>query len=249
MDKVPRDSGKLPDKWSEISAAGSSDDEAAKKALEALLKRYQRAIKLFLAKRFGFTEHKAEDMFQGFVLEIVLKNRLLAKARQTSGHSFRSFLLGALTNHVISEIRKESARKRQPAQGVSSINEIEEHSEVFHIEATPEYLDVNWARGVISEAFQRMEHKCRADGQEAIWGVFQARLRLPLLNGAEVTPYEEICARYNFSTPAQAHEALLSAKETFARTLRSVVAEYTATPEAAEIEIKELQLILQRSRT
>jgi DNA-directed RNA polymerase specialized sigma24 family protein len=234
--------------WSAVAAAGESDSERGKAALEGLLRRYQFAIKSVLMERFRCTEHKAEDLFQGFVLDTLLKNRLLARAREAAGYQFRSFLLGALNNYVVSEFRKENAQKRQPAEGLMSMDELVEQSETIMVEAAPQNFDVVWARGVLAETLSRMERECTETGQSAIWGVFEERLRRPILEGAEVTPYEELVKRLGFTMPAQARRALFTAKEMFARALRSVVAEYAHDQVAIEVEVRELQLILQHSR-
>jgi DNA-directed RNA polymerase specialized sigma24 family protein len=229
--------------WSAIAAAGEREAEPAAAALGRLLTRYEFALRRYLVERFRCDEEHAHDLFQGFVLHIIIENRLVARAKRTKGHQFRSFLLCALNNYVRSELRKQQALKRSPLGGLQSLDELEEEGDLAASEPEVRDFDLNWARSVLKQAVDRMRQGCADSGRDAIWGIFEHRLWRPILEGAEVAPYQALVDRFAFTSPAQAQNALLTAKRMFAGALRAVVAS------AIEVEIRELQLILASAQT
>jgi DNA-directed RNA polymerase specialized sigma24 family protein len=235
--------------WPLVRAAGADQLDGWSAALGELLRRYERPLQGYLMEKCRCDEHKAKDLFQGFVLEIVLKRRLVGLAKPERGHQFRSFVLSALSNYVVSEFRKEKTQKREPAGGLSSLEELLESGESDLGQEWAYSFDLSWARAMVTEAMNRMQAECAASGQEAIWGVFESRLKGPILDGADVTPYAELVERYQFASPIQAQNALITAKRKFARALRSVVSDYTADPTAIEVELRELQVILANAAT
>jgi hypothetical protein len=201
----------------------------------------------YLVERCRCDEAKAEDLFQGFVLEIVLKKRLISQAKPERGHQFRSFVLRALSNYVVSQFRKEQSQRRHPEAGLESLDQLLEQGELSLTDAWAPSFDLAWAKSVVLDAMNRMEADCLQNGQQAIWGVFQGRLKQPILEGAPVIPYEQLVERFGFTSPIQAQNSLATAKRKFARSLREIVKEYTPDDTAAEVELRELQLILANS--
>ena len=92
-----------------------------------------------------------------------------------------------------------------------------------------------------------MEAECTARHCLDRWGVFKARLLDPLLDGAEIPAYADMVTEFGFQSPAQASNALITAKRQFDRILREVVAEYAGARADVEEEIRELKLSLSGS--
>ena len=84
-------------------------------------------------------------------------------------------------------------------------------------------------------------------GRADLWGVFQCRVMAPILEGAQPVDYGQLVERFGLKSPAHAWNVLITAKRIFARTLRSVVAEYCRDDDEIESEIAELRGILARS--
>jgi DNA-directed RNA polymerase specialized sigma24 family protein len=229
--------------WSSVQAAGVSVTQDGAVALERLLRRYESPIEAYVKDKWRCDDHKAQDLFQGFVLDIVLKRQLITQARQMKGHLFRSFLLSALRNYVTSVLRKDFSQRRFPEGGFAPLDDLSQ-AEERAADAPTASFDVQWAHGVVAESLRRMEAACKASGHTGVWEVFDQRLRRPILEGAAVRPYGELVAELGFSSPIQAQNALVTAKRMFPRILRSVVSEYTGDETDVEVEVRELQLIL-----
>ena len=104
-----------------------------------------------------------------------------------------------------------------------------------------------WAQTVVDETLRRLEAECQANGSVARWEVFRLRELGPKLDGVAPPPYEELVGRLGFRSPAEASNALITAKRAFARLFREVVSEYTGAGADVEEEIRELRLELNRS--
>ena len=85
---------------------------------------------------------------------------------------------------------------------------------------------------------------CETSDRREVWGVFESRLVGPILKGTEPIGYQELVERFGLGSPAQASNVLITAKRIFARTLRSVVAEYCRDNREMESELEELREIL-----
>ena len=103
---------------------------------------------------------------------------------------------------------------------------------------------MEWARTVLAQTVARMEAACQAKGCLDRWAVFKARLLDPMLDGAETPTYEELVARLGFRSPAEASNALITAKRQFDRLLHEVVAEYAGPDADVEAELRELHRAL-----
>lgn len=234
--------------WSLVLVAGSLDSESGRKALGELVQGYEPALTYYLRKKFCWAEpERATELFSAFVEKILVGKELVGQARPMAGHQFRQFLLTALHRFAVSELRRERARKRRPIEGVESLDELLEKGSEWLGSVSPVDFDVAWARNVVGEALRRMEQDCAASGRADIWGVFEHRLRRPILEGAEEMPYAELVVRFGLRSPTQAHNTLVTAKRKFEHFLREVISEYVADWSSVEVELRELQVILAHS--
>ena len=232
-----------PTRWTFVEYAGQPDHPAQPKALADLLTQYLPALKAFLAAQFRVDDQQAEDLLQSFVLEKVLKVGVLARADRERG-KFRTFLLHALSNFVISELRRARARKRAPEQSLVSLEELAEEGIEPALAAGAANFDVAFARHVIQQAVRRMQAQCEGTGRNDIWGVFIGRLLNPIFEQSEPSRYEELVERFGFQSPGHASNVLITAKRMFARILRTVVAEYAGSEAEIEAELNKLRAIL-----
>ena len=232
--------------WSEVVAAGSLNDPAGRAALGNLVQRYQPSLVAYIRKRFcSGNDDAARELFQKFVAEIVVDKGLIGHARPIKGNQFRSFLLRSLHNFAVSAFRKEFAEKRHPTGGMESLDERAELGQTVPAETPEANFDLEWARGVVTRAVTEMEKDCRKEGLPHIWSVFESRLLNPLLNGSPEVSYTELVERFKFTSPAQAHNAMVTAKRKFAQCLRRVIGEYVPDEASIEVELSELLEMLQ----
>ncbi|MBM3880708.1 MAG: hypothetical protein FJ387_13495 [Verrucomicrobia bacterium] len=233
--------------WSEVERAGESDEEAGRKALGDLLDRYQPALAKYAIHNFHARPEEAQDWFQAFVLESVLTRGLIAQAKPLRGHQFRSYLLTAWHRHILQSFRAKNSLKRQPPGGLVSLDEVPHRAETLKVDPVPAAFDLVWAQQVIREAGRRMQAACADSGRSDVWGLFEARIWRPLAVGASPIHYGELIRQFSLGSPMEARNLLQTGRRMFTRCLRSVVAEYAKGDAAIEIELRELQLILERA--
>ncbi len=232
--------------WTLVNAVGKADPDTRQAALESVLVRYLPVLKGHVAMQYRVSEEQAEDWIQSFVLKKVLEKDLIAQADQRRG-KFRTFLLRALHNFIIQQMRREQASKRCPAGESIQIDDLTEQDLAKIVEQQSEAFDVAWARGVLMETVQRMERQCVATGRSDVWGVFECRILKPMFEQTEPLPYEQLVEQFGLQSPAQASNVLITAKRMYSRILRSVIAEYARDDKEVEREISDLKGILYRA--
>lgn len=247
---MPADWGDGPQRfpttsWSLVALAGTEADQATREALGELLTRYLPALRAHLVCSKRLALDKADDVVQDFVAKKILEKDLIARADCDLG-KFRTFLLTALDRFLLNQIRDAGAKKRAAGEGSEALGERAEW--VLSDSAPSDAFDVEWARGVLAEAIQRMRDHCETSNRMEVWGVFQLRILAPILQGTEPADYRELVERFGLRSPSQASNVLITAKRMYERVLRSVIAEYASDERDIEEEIGELHEILARSK-
>jgi RNA polymerase sigma-70 factor (ECF subfamily) len=230
-------------RWTLIARAGALDVAGRREALGQLLATYLPTLKAHLLQKQKSNPDRVEDLLQGFVASKVLEQQLIAQADQQRG-KFRTFLLVALNNYVISEARREGAQKRAPGRR----RDVQAHLDVASAQAgASEAFDVEWGRQILRRVLAEMRAECESSGRTDIWGVFDSRIVQPILARTKPLPYEALVQRFNLQSPMQASNMLITGKRMFARILRAVVSEY-AEDDEIEDEIEELRQIFSQAR-
>lgn len=232
--------------WSLVDEAARGTGEAKARALAALLERYLPAMRAHLAARQWARRLSVEDVLQQFLADKVLGQDLVARAERTRGR-FRAFLVTALENFARNQIRHDSAATRSP--GPEGHVAVRDDLDAAGPGADPSgEFDVAWARQVLAQAIDSMRCECRVSGMPHVWAVFEGRVLRPTLQQAEEVPYERLVREQGLDSPMQAANALVTARRMFQRQLRAVVGRYEKTDQEVEDEIRDLWLILSRSR-
>ena len=226
--------------WSGIGRIAAAQGEDARGELGRLLARYLPALRAHLVLEMKLPLDRANDLLQGFVAEKILENDLIARADREKG-KFRTFLLRALRNHVVSVARRENAKKRSPGS-LASLDGDESTLQPGTVQDPSAAFDVAWAREVLVGAVALLKTECERSKRPDLWGVFESRLLRPVLDGEDPEPYDRLVERFGFASPAQASNALITAKRMFGRVLASVVGEYAR--DDIEAEIADLRKIL-----
>ncbi len=228
-----------------VIRAGSTSSTVKKQAIAQLLELYRPAMRAFLSARTkNHPSLDADDLISDFLLSQVLEKDLIAKAERERGR-FRNFLLTALKNFYVSVIRRMNAQKRSPQRPTVDVA----------VAAPPDrrrdpdlWFEVEWARSVVRQAITQMRQACRDTGQHAAWGVFEARLYLPLFEAQPQVPYAQLVRQLDLRSPVHASNLLMTAKRIFTRHLRAVIGEYEVHGEGAiDEEIDDLMRILSQA--
>lgn len=229
--------------WSLIVRAGNNGGDCSRQAMAELLGRYLTPMRAHLVNRRHMHPVDADDLLQAFLADRVLEDELVSCAVQGRGR-FRNFLLTALDHFVLNYFRSLQAQKRQPKghrvsrELVDVVGGNGEAGQAF---------DVAWGREVIEQAVGEMREECIAARRPDVWGVFEARVLRPCLESVSPTPYRELVERFNFATPSQATNILVTGNRMFLRALKSVVGRYAKDGQAVEEELLDLQRILSSS--
>jgi RNA polymerase sigma-70 factor (ECF subfamily) len=237
-----------PTQWSLVGRVSQTTSGPQRQALEQLLSRYLPALRAHLVLERRIAPEQADDLLQGFVSNKILEHRLIARSDRDRG-KFRTFLLRALNNFVIDEFRRGKLERKlllpSGQAGESDgedpqLNVVDQSSED---DVSSDAFDREWAQRVIGQAVERMRAECQLAGRSDIWGVFNARILGPAMRDEEPASYEQLIKDYKLASPAQASNVLMTAKRSFTRHLKTVVAEYAQGKDMDE-ELLDLKRIL-----
>lgn len=137
----------------------------ARRAMEDLCGAYWFPLYAW-CRRFGLTAADAEDMVQGFFVEVLEKD--LFAAADASRGKLRTFLLTALQRHVRDEQGKARAMRRGGGKVVSfdgSEAEAWYAGEQIEGESAEHLFDRQWALTVLDQAVRRLETDAAARGK------------------------------------------------------------------------------------
>ncbi len=227
-------------RWTLVARASDIDISIKRQALEELLSLYLPAIRTHLVVRKGIRPDDVDDLIQGFIASQVIERDLIARVNQEKG-KFRSYLLTALRNYIINHALYKCAKSRTGGP-MTDLDKVPEHAS--DDPTVDSLFDVEWARGVLSQALQQMRKQCMALGRQEMWQLFEYRLLRPILDGQPSPSYAMLVKRFNLKCSSQAANLLVTSKRMFARVLRSVVAQYTPDTDEIEHEIDDLMQAL-----
>ena len=210
-------------------------------ALGTLFERYRPAIRTYLFQQRLATKEDVDDLLHGFVLSQMLERDLLGQADPKRGR-FRALLVKALHRYIVTQWRYAQRKKRSPDRPVVPLDRVGE-SEVATCNGVDAF-DRAWARRLLDQTLEKMQEVCHEAGRDDVWAVFQARLLGPILQHKPAMSYRRMCQTFRLTSPGQASNLLVTAKRTYIRTLRSLIAEYAVSEEEIDEEIKELARVL-----
>ena len=227
-----------------IGRAGG-ESELARHELDALLRQYLPALKAHLVIKKRIESNLADDLLQEFITNKVLERDLLGAADPDRGR-FRTLLATALDRFVANQWERRGAKKRSADRAASlDVPDTQRAAESTGGAADPSQpMVTEWARQLLHETIQQMEQECTENQRPDVWMVFQGRILGPIMENSEPETYDVLVKRCGFSSPAQASNALVTAKRMFARRLHAVISQYARNDQEVDAEIRELREIL-----
>lgn len=122
--------------WTQLlGMRGTADPEIQRRVLEQLCRNYWQPLFQY-ARRLGNPPERAQDLTQGFFLQLLEKD-LFGRADREKG-KLRTLLLSAFSNFIRGEHDKATARKRGGAQALLSLDALEEAESAYQVEADPD---------------------------------------------------------------------------------------------------------------
>lgn len=107
-------------RWSLISEINNPNSDHSREILNNLFQDYWKPVYCYIRTK-GNDIEKAKDLTQEFLCNVLFENNLFAKAQNTKG-KFRSLLLTALQNFLISQNRYQMAQKRSIDRDILNID-------------------------------------------------------------------------------------------------------------------------------
>lgn len=206
-------------RWTVVHEAGRGN----KDALEEVLRAYLPALQAHLVFRKRLDRHLAEDALQQFTCDKVLEYGLLKRADRERG-KFRTFLLTALDRFMIDLSRRRGHR------GSEGSLEDDDNGRSAADRPAPGEADAfnqTWAKLVVEQAIEAMRQQCSSHpDRERVFLLFEERELKPVFFGEPAPAYAELVERFQFASPSQASNALITAKRMFERCLRDVLGKY-----------------------
>lgn len=214
-----------PTRWSLVfKAAQSPDSDQAQAALAELYRAYHYPLYVFARDRGRRSAEDAGDLVQDFFQRVVEKN-VFGAADPARGR-FRSFLLGAFKNLIISQWR-DACRQKRSGGAVHVSLDLEGAESRYAAEsladtaASPdETYDIQWARALVDGVLARLKAECIASEFTALSPhVTGTRGEVPLSETAAALGLSEAAAKSRIHRFRQLWAQLI--REEVARTVES----------------------------
>jgi RNA polymerase sigma factor (sigma-70 family) len=185
-----------------VLLSAQSQAPGYREALAELCDFYWYPLYAFVRRR-GYSPEDAEDLIQGFFLDL-LEHKALTRVDRQNG-KFRSFLLASLRNYLANEARSTFCLKRGAQvefvhlEMQNAENRYEQEEPIDAL--TPEKIfNARWAISLLNEARKRLRLEYAAQGRAS---TFEALLDfLDPLNSKKLPPYEEVADHLKVSVAA-----------------------------------------------
>jgi len=231
--------------WSLIEDVKKHQDKE-RALIGVLLERYWKPVYCYLRRR-GYDNEQAKDLTQGFLHEVVLNRHLVERAESSKGR-FRTLLLHALSQYLVDQQRKETARKRIPKDKLVPLDiadppTLPPMASKLDAEQSFNYV---WKANLLERALAEVKDGYTRQGMRAHWQVFQDRVLSPTLEGHAPPPLREICQRHGIDNEAMASNMLNTVKKRVRSVLKDFVRQTVVSNEAEEEELQEIARFLEK---
>jgi RNA polymerase sigma-70 factor (ECF subfamily) len=222
--------------WSLVVAAGEAGQPEARKALATLCELYWYPV-YALVRHFGNTAERAEDLTQGFFLDL-LERRSIQAAERDRGR-FRSFLKVMVRHYLANEHTRQKARKRGGDTQLLSMDFAEaeaRYESEKRTEDDPERtFERRWARTVLSRGLERLRAELQDSPDAARW----TRLEHLLTGDPSAGRYQEVADELGLSLSG-VKMAVRRLRKRYGQALRDEVAHTVADPQCVDDEVRYL---------
>ncbi|MFO1498235.1 MAG: sigma-70 family RNA polymerase sigma factor [Verrucomicrobiota bacterium] len=152
--------------WSVVRLAGEAATSESTAALDRLCRQYWQPLYYFV-RRKGYAEADAKDLVQGF-FERILESGLVGAADRERGR-FRSFLLRALENYVMTEWNRAHRQKRGGGREIFSLDDSSGAEAAYSLlppdTRTPvQIFEHRWAQAILENVMARLREEVDGRG-------------------------------------------------------------------------------------
>jgi RNA polymerase sigma-70 factor (ECF subfamily) len=234
--------------WTVIEKVGSNDGVDNEVLLADLFRAYWKPVYCYLRHK-GRGNEEAKDLTQGFFHEVVLGRKLIQKADRTEGR-FRTLLLRALDRYLISMHRKKTARKRNPGNGLISLEEanIGELPEAVGNLDSEDVFKYTWVCELLDRILDEVEAECRHRGMAMHWDLFHDRVVLPIVMRKEPPLLESLCRKHGIDSTTKASNMIFTVKRRFQASAKRLLRQSVASEDQTSEEMLELVKFLAKGQ-
>lgn len=225
--------------WSLIEGIKSEDDRD-KALIGLLLERYWKPVYCYLRHK-GYDNERAKDLTQDFFHEVVLNRNLVQKAEQCKGR-FRSFLLHALNQYLIDQVREREACKRIPKGKLISLDMLDPAvvPKIVSQSGPEDSFNYAWKATLLDQVLSEVERGCCQKEMEIHWKVFRDRVVRPILENVEVPSLKDICTRYAIADEVKASNMIATTKRRFQSELKRYIRNTVLSEKQIDEELAEI---------
>jgi RNA polymerase sigma-70 factor (ECF subfamily) len=208
-----------------VLEANALDDTRRRQVLDYLSRRYWKPVYCYL-RRKGHDDPSAKDLTQGFFQELILEKDIVRRANPQRGR-FRTFLLTALDNYVVSSYHAAMRRKRHPGRELQQLDGCDDYSAVLlsHEMEPHDLFTYVWATTLLDEVLAEVERGCTRDGKKLHWQLFRVRVFEPIVTGDPPPSFRELCQRFDVKSELAASNMIVTVKRRFKAVLEQMLRE------------------------
>ena len=225
--------------WSLIEGIKKNQDKD-RVLIGLLLERYWKPVYCYLRSK-GYKNEEAKDLTQSFFHEVVLNRHLVERADSSKGR-FRSFLLHALGQFLISQKRKETAKKHIPKEKLVPLD-INDPPVLPRdiIKGTPEDCFLYaWKSLLVDRTLSHVQMECKDRGLEIHWNIFRDRIVQPLVDGKSPPSNKELTSLYEIEDEATVSNMLVTVKRRFKAALKKQLRATVLSEDDITLELQEM---------
>lgn len=224
-------------RWSVVVAAGDSQTQASRNALEVLCTAYWRPLYVFVRGR-GYSVEESQDLIQSFLAQF-LERKAVRRADPERGR-FRTFLLASLKHFLADEWDKSRAQKRgggeRPLRLDVAAIETLGCPEPSHSWTPDRLYDRQWALATLDAALERLRREYESPPRSDLFDALRGTLA-----GEDVETYSTLAPRLGMT-----ETALKTAAHRLRKRYRAVLKEQVAgTLDAGGDPDAELRVLLE----
>lgn len=217
-------------------AAGRTAEAGSHAALANLCQTYWYPLYAHVRRR-GHTPDHAQDLTQGFFVELLARNAIEFADPQRG--RFRTFLLAAMDNFLHHAHRDANAVKRGGGREFVSWD-IQDAEDRFKQEPSTEHspdkeFDRRWALATLERARRRLRDEFSVSGKAELFEL----LRSHLLGSANALPYAQIATQLNMTVVA-VKVTVHRLRQRYGELLREEVAHTLANVGDTDAEVRHL---------
>ena len=232
--------------WTQLAALRAAPTTERRAVLSLLIERYWRPVYLYLRQK-GYTNEDAKDLVQEFFTTWIEKD-LFRRADPARGR-FRALLLSSLDNFLANVHRAAHAQRREPRQGILSIDELAKDSDLsFEPSAgdTPELVfGRTWAVDLLLRVLKAFEDESRSTGKEAHYEIFRRCILDPALHGSARPSDRDLAQEFRLAE-TQVANCRLTARRAYQRLLWQEIRLYATSDDDVASEIRDVFRFLAR---